>query len=143
MKYCPFCKQWNHGKPMRCRYCGRTWNVKLCSAGHVNPIEANFCGECGTPNLSEPAGRHPLIIRIFKYLKYLFFLYFIYIGLLIILELFQVPIKDYHISLIISIVILAYGLNFALQKIKVSFGFSGRTFLKTITRFIRWIRNRD
>ncbi len=74
MKYCPNCQQWNHGKPIRCRYCSRTWNVKLCSLGHVNPIDANYCGECGRAELSEPAGTNSLInqiISLFKYVKVL------------------------------------------------------------------------
>ncbi len=139
MKYCPHCQQWNHGRPMRCRYCGRTWNAKLCPAGHLNPVNANFCGECGNTNLSEPAGRSPLVIRMFKYLKYIFYFYLIFIGFLIILELFQVPIRENHISLLISIVILSLGLNFALQKFKVSFGFSGKSIFKIIIKFIRWV----
>jgi hypothetical protein len=69
MKFCPHCNRWNLGTPQRCRYCGRTWGERICSAGHPNPADANFCGECGRAELSEPAGRTPFFIRAFSLIK--------------------------------------------------------------------------
>ncbi len=69
MKFCPHCHRWNPGQPQRCRYCGRTWAVRICTAGHINPADAQFCGECGRPNMSEPAGPMPLILRLFTIVK--------------------------------------------------------------------------
>lgn len=82
MKFCPHCSRWNIGKPSRCRYCGRTWGERICSAGHVNPADANFCGECGRAELSEPAGRTPLFIRSLSLLKP------IGIGLLVVVAIY-------------------------------------------------------
>jgi len=69
MKFCPHCNRWNIGTPSRCRYCGTTWGERICSAGHVNPPDANFCGECGRAELSEPAGRTPIFIRAFSLIR--------------------------------------------------------------------------
>jgi len=69
MNFCPHCNRWNIGSPLRCRYCGRTWRVRICSAGHVNPADANFCGECGRAELSEPSGRIPVFVRAFSLMK--------------------------------------------------------------------------
>ena len=141
MKFCPYCKQWNHGKPMRCRYCARTWNVKLCPGGHVNPVTANFCGECGRANLSEPAGRNSIIGWIFQSLKYLFYLWLIYVGLMIIYEISQSEVHGDHITLLLAIVILILGLNFALGHLKVTIGLNWRTILRSIGKFVKWAFN--
>lgn len=64
MKYCHGCRQWNLGQPPYCRFCGRTWNVRLCQSGHENPTSAMFCGICGSARLTEPAPRLPLLLRV-------------------------------------------------------------------------------
>ena len=69
MRFCPHCNRWNIGAPLRCRYCGRTWGERICPAGHLNPADANFCGECGRAELSGPAGRTPLFIRALSFIK--------------------------------------------------------------------------
>lgn len=140
MKYCPHCQQWNHGRPMRCRYCGRTWYVRLCPAGHVNPINANFCGECGRGNLSEPAGRRPpLIIRIIKSSKYIFYGFLIFLLFAILLDLLISGPTSQQISLLICIVMLAVVVNFVMRKANLSFRISGRTTYQAIVRFYRWV----
>lgn len=70
MRYCPYCKRLNVGKPQRCRYCGRTWFVKICPKGHINPPEALFCGECGSADLTQPAGRKSILYYLFSLLKW-------------------------------------------------------------------------
>ena len=83
MKYCPTYKRWNQGNPVFCQYCGRTWNYKVCPRGHLNPYNARFCQECGSPDLSEPAeGYIPLGFRLIKPL-----LWVTVIGLLILISL--------------------------------------------------------
>ena len=59
MKYCPYCKRVNLGNPKFCNYCGRTWYLRLCPKGHENPVDAQFCRLCGSPDLSTPSGRKP------------------------------------------------------------------------------------
>ena len=140
MKYCQHCQQWNHGRPMRCRYCGRTWNVKLCQAGHVNPIDANFCGECGRGNLSEPAERRsPFFINFLKFGKYIFFSYLVLVIIMIIIELIKSGATSHHISLLISIVLLAGAVNFVMKKINLSSRISIRSIYESIVRLYRWI----
>ena len=60
MRYCPYCRRLNPGQPLFCRFCGRTWHVRLCPRGHENPISAQYCGSCGSADLTEPAGRRRL-----------------------------------------------------------------------------------
>lgn len=56
MKYCPFCKRLNSGRPRICRYCGRSWHQRLCPRGHENPHNAQYCGDCGSTELTETVG---------------------------------------------------------------------------------------
>ncbi len=55
MRYCHHCKHLNTGRPRYCQYCAHTFNVKICSRGHINSINNLVCGECGSQDLSEPA----------------------------------------------------------------------------------------
>jgi hypothetical protein len=115
--------------------------VKLCPAGHVNPIDANFCGECGRANLSEPAGGTPLPTWILKSLKCLFYVYLTYIGLMVIYNMSQSELHDGQITLLLAIVILILGLNFALRHMKVTIGLNWRTILRGIGKFVKWTFN--
>lgn len=63
MRYCSHCKRLNTEHPPFCRYCGRSWNARLCPRGHPNPTDANFCGECGNTDLTETTGSFPLWVR--------------------------------------------------------------------------------
>jgi len=114
MKYCPTCKQWNIGKPMRCRYCGRTWDVRICSAGHINPADTNFCGECGRTSLSEPADRSPLIIKFLKIWKGLIVIVCILFLILLIQGLFSISSAGDFIGFILFIMIMLIAINFML-----------------------------
>jgi len=55
MRYCPNCRRISEKWPDRCRFCGRTWNVRICRRGHLNPANTVFCMECGSADLSETA----------------------------------------------------------------------------------------
>ncbi len=118
MKYCPFCKQWNIGKPSRCRFCGRTWQVKICSAGHINPVGANFCGECGRSNLSETSGASPVIFRILKGFKPIVLIVLFILGIAFILGLFQAQAIEGLVTLIITIALLFYALKYVRRENK-------------------------
>lgn len=54
MKYCNFCHRLTPGDPTYCAFCGRTYDVKLCSAKHVNTRSARFCPQCGSTEFSTP-----------------------------------------------------------------------------------------
>ncbi len=77
MRYCPHCERFNRGKPKICHFCGRTWFVRLCPRGHENPPNAQFCGSCGSADLSEPA-----TTRLLPWLLLKMFFWFVF-GLLI------------------------------------------------------------
>src|SRR5258707_14679804 len=62
MKYCPFCKRLNSGRPAICNYCGRSWYHRLCSRGHENPHDAQYCGNCGSTDMTETVGRRSLVM---------------------------------------------------------------------------------
>ncbi len=54
MRYCGHCCHWNIGWPIRCRFCARGLEGRLCARHHPNPRDPRlvFCGECG--ELLEP-----------------------------------------------------------------------------------------
>lgn len=68
MKYCYQCGHVTTGEPLYCNTCGRSYNVKLCPRGHVNPRSAEVCSACGTRDLSTPQPRVPLGVRLMAFL---------------------------------------------------------------------------
>jgi hypothetical protein len=110
MRYCPYCRRWSSGRPQRCFYCGRTWYIRLCRSSHENPPDAQFCGTCGSADLTDTAGPRPFLI------------WFIRIGVLAILVLFIITLSrsrfhfsEQFITYIIAIVLLIVGLSIALS----------------------------
>ncbi len=55
MKRCTYCFRYSRGTPTFCSHCGRTYNVRICNRGHLNPRGVAFCAECGSSELSTPA----------------------------------------------------------------------------------------
>jgi hypothetical protein len=55
MKYCSHCFRFAIGQPPYCTVCGRSYNVRRCKRGHVNSRFAQFCFDCGSEDLSQPA----------------------------------------------------------------------------------------
>lgn len=139
MKYCPHCQQWNHGRPMRCRYCGRTWNVKLCPSGHLNPRNANFCGECGSGNLSDPTERQSLFIKILKLVKTLFFIVAGIITIQFVFNTVSTKPSDTQLTYIFTIILLIYGLNLVMKISGFRFRITGRSIYNAIVYIYRWI----
>ena len=110
MRFCPHCRRLNPGKPVICHYCSRTWHVRLCPRGHENPPDSQFCGICGSADLSETAGPVP------------FWIWLIRIGSLIIFIVFiaSLNLPEFHLTdqisaLVIAITILLVGINMALS----------------------------
>lgn len=66
MRYCPNCRRINEAWPERCRFCGLTWNVRICRRGHQNPANAVFCGECGSGDLTDTARGGRIVNGIFR-----------------------------------------------------------------------------
>lgn len=63
MRYCHNCHRLTAGKPIFCNYCGRSFDVKLCSKMHVNPRAAQACSQCGSKELSSPQPKIPMLLR--------------------------------------------------------------------------------
>lgn len=110
MKFCPHCRRLNPGRPMICHYCGRTWHVRLCPRGHENPPDSQFCGICGSADLTETAGPVP------------FWIWLVRIGSLIIFILFIAALDppgfhltDQIIAQVIAIAILIFVINISLS----------------------------
>ena len=52
MRFCSHCHKWISGRPVYCPSCGRTWNYRICSRGHLNKLDSNYCSVCGSPDMS-------------------------------------------------------------------------------------------
>jgi len=63
MKLCFSCRRVTPGTPSYCHYCGKTYNVRLCSRGHINPRSANVCSQCGSKELSTPQRKIPFLLK--------------------------------------------------------------------------------
>lgn len=64
MRLCTACHKLTAGEPLYCNFCGRTYDVKLCPARHINPRSALVCSQCGSPDLSTPAPPVPWIVSL-------------------------------------------------------------------------------
>jgi len=60
MRLCLNCHHLTTGEPLFCNHCGRSYDVKLCSARHINPRSAEFCSQCHSREFSTPAPKTPL-----------------------------------------------------------------------------------
>lgn len=110
MRYCPYCKRLNPGRPLFCQYCGRTFGARVCSkCGYANPKEALVCRNCGSSELSDISGDIPLWLIILKGLFWLFGLLLV-AGLLRNLELL--------VPLVLFIGFILIGYSFLPEGIK-------------------------
>jgi hypothetical protein len=62
MKRCNYCSRYAIGQPTFCSHCGRSYNVRYCSRGHVLSRYAHFCSTCGSHDLSTPAPPESLLM---------------------------------------------------------------------------------
>ncbi len=72
MRRCTSCFRFYPGNPIFCSYCGRSFDVRICSRGHRNPRGAQFCTECGSADLSTPTPPASLLHRLSGAVLYLF-----------------------------------------------------------------------
>ncbi len=115
MRYCPHCRRFNQGKPPICHFCGRTWHVRLCQRGHENPFNAQYCGTCGSADLTETVGPRSNIFIILKCSLWLLLglsAYFILAGLY---ALLRPPMVYQTLSIILMIALLIICYQFAMS----------------------------
>ena len=72
MRYCPNCNRITPGEPLYCNFCGRSYDLKVCRRGHINPRIADVCSECGSRDLSTPAPRLALTTKLLLWTLTLF-----------------------------------------------------------------------
>lgn len=142
MRYCPHCRRFNPGYPAICHYCARTWHVRLCPRGHENPPDSNFCGECGSADLSETAGARPRIIYVIK-------IFIIVILCIIVISLAgsivntargegSRVIPAFIISIILLFIVYFSLISLSPQPIKKVFQRLNRFFSNVVIRVIMW-----
>jgi hypothetical protein len=72
MKRCTSCFRFHPGTPTFCSYCGRSFDVRICSRGHRNPRGVQFCAECGSADLSTPGPPASFLHHLSGFVLYLF-----------------------------------------------------------------------
>ena len=72
MRRCTSCFRFHPGTPTFCSYCGRSFDVRICSRGHRNPRGVQFCAECGSADLSTPAPPATFLHLVSGRVRYLF-----------------------------------------------------------------------
>src|SRR6266849_42535 len=72
MRRCTSCFRFHPGTPTFCSYCGRSFDVRICSRGHRNPRGVQFCAECGSADLSTPAPPASFLHHLSGFALYLF-----------------------------------------------------------------------
>ena len=72
MRRCTSCFRFHPGTPTFCSYCGRSFNIRICSRGHHNPRGVQFCSECGSADLSTPAPPASFLHHLSGIVLYLF-----------------------------------------------------------------------
>jgi hypothetical protein len=55
MRRCNYCFRYVVGQPLYCPKCGRSYDAKICSSGHLNSRHSHFCTACGSGEFSTPA----------------------------------------------------------------------------------------
>ena len=70
MRRCTNCFRFHPGSPTYCSYCGRTFDVRICSRGHLNSRHVRFCTQCGSSELSTPAPPATLLHQISGFALY-------------------------------------------------------------------------
>lgn len=110
MRYCPYCHHWNVGRLQLCNYCGRSWHVRLCPRGHANPYDAQYCGVCGSADLTDTAGPRPLWIWLVRVGVVL-----VFVALLVLLGRGRPHLTEPIISYMVAIGLLIAGLSLVLS----------------------------
>lgn len=59
MKLCYSCNHLTQRSPSYCPRCGRSYNMRICPAGHKNTRDTLACATCGSIELSTPQRQRP------------------------------------------------------------------------------------
>lgn len=138
MRYCPNCQRINVGSPQICNYCGRTWYVRLCPSRHENSYDAQYCGTCGSTDLTDTVGSRPWWRYIFR------------IPLWIILILFAAAIIDgadqvvpmilsLSLPVVMLILIYSFAVSFVPGPLKGLIRSANRKLITIISNSMAWM----
>ncbi len=144
MRYCPHCRRINPGRPLFCHFCARTWHIRICQRGHENPAHVQFCGTCGSADLTETAGPRSWVMILFKVIPW------VLIGLLVygliagLVNLFKPSTVSPFLPVIIAICLFVFVLRLVVSmlpgfignSIKKFFGFIRKMMVKAIVWFL-------
>jgi hypothetical protein len=136
MRYCPRCRRFNPGNPQICHFCSATWYVRLCPRGHENPPNAQFCGQCGSTDLSETAGRRPWLLITFKLFLWLLAGLLIYSVITSLANLPKNQLVFHLLSVVLAPCLLVIGFWFALSLLPQPIGRSVRKMVGHIMRLL-------
>jgi len=90
MTYCYQCGRVTAGKPLFCSFCGRSYDVKLCSRLHANPRSAEVCSQCGSRELSTPQPKVSVWWKVLEFLARIGFgVLLVYVSLSVLVALLQ------------------------------------------------------
>ncbi len=136
MRYCPHCQRINPGRPQFCHYCARTWQIRICNHGHENPANVQFCGTCGSADLTETAGPRSWVEIILKACLWLIAGLSLYLLLAGLLNLFKPPMLYHILPLIIVIYLLIVGVQFVLSLLPGFIGSGVRLIVGSVRKLI-------
>ena len=107
MKYCYHCGRITGGEPLFCRFCGRSYDAKLCPRQHVSPRYAEVCSQCGSRELSTPQPKVSFLWKLFAcLLRVVSGIVLVYLSILVIIEALQTP--------MVQLGLVLFGVLFAL-----------------------------
>jgi hypothetical protein len=115
MRYCPHCRRFNEGKPQICHFCGWTWYVRLCPRGHENPYNAQYCGTCGSADLTETSGSQSWLFIALKIGFLIFVGLSVYFILAALFNLLRPPAISQFLTYVVPICFLIIGVHLALS----------------------------
>jgi hypothetical protein len=127
MRYCPYCHRFNPGRPEICHFCRRTWWVRLCPRGHDNPYNAQYCGTCGSTDLTETAGRAPWLILTLKASAWLLLVSVVYEVIMSLSTFLRDSNGGCLVSQLIVIILLFVGVSYVFSRLPSPIKQVGRT----------------
>ncbi len=136
MRYCPHCRRINPGRPQFCHFCARTWHVRICQRGHENPSHVQFCGTCGSADLTETAGPRSWVMILFNASLWILVSLFIYGLVSRLAGLFKPSVMSHVLPPIIAICLFFFVLRLVMTMLPGSIGNSIKRFFGMLRKLL-------
>ena len=139
MKRCTACFRFHPGTPTFCSFCGRSFDVRICSRGHRNPRGVQFCAECGSADLSTPAPPASFLHHLSGFVLYLFFaltiaLVVLVVGLAVIQSIDWSALTPSLVALVLMVGVLYWTSTLLPGPVKRLGKAAGRQVMKSIKK---------